>query len=91
MSTLASEAMVNRLLESARQRVVTGMASMSKPTADLAVQLADDLHTLAGEAAMLDRPELAKVASEGELAARSWAGGKVDALVPCMRSLRRLS
>jgi CheY-like chemotaxis protein/HPt (histidine-containing phosphotransfer) domain-containing protein len=91
MSTLASEAMVNRLLESARQRVVTGMASMSKPTSESAVQLADDLHTLAGEAAMLDRPELAKVASEGELAARSWATGKVDALVPCMRSLRRLS
>jgi CheY-like chemotaxis protein/HPt (histidine-containing phosphotransfer) domain-containing protein len=91
MSTLASEAMVNRLLESARQRVVTGMALMSRPTTDSAVQLADDLHTLAGEAAMLDRPELAKVASEGELAARSWATGKVDALVPCMRSLRRLS
>jgi CheY-like chemotaxis protein len=91
MSTLASETMVSRLLESARRRVVTGMASMSKPTADSATQLADDLHTLAGEAAMLDRPELAKVASEGELAARSWAGGKADALVPCMRSLRRLS
>ena len=91
MSTLASETMVNRLLESARRRVVTGLALMSKPTADSAIQLADDLHTLAGEAAMLDRPELAKVASEGELAARSWAAGQVDALVPCVRSLRRLS
>jgi CheY-like chemotaxis protein len=91
MSTLVSETMVNRLLESARRRVVTGMALMSKPTVDSAVQLAEDLHTIAGEAAMLDRPELAKVASDGELAARSWAGGKSDALVPCMRSLRRLS
>lgn len=83
--------MVNRLLESARARVVTGMATMSKPSADSAVQLADDLHTIAGEAAMLDRPELAKIASEGELAARAWASGKADAQVPCMRSLRRLS
>jgi CheY-like chemotaxis protein len=82
---------VNRLLESARRRVTMGMASMSKPTADAALQLADDLHNLAGEAAMLDRAELAKLASEGERSARSWASGKVDALVPCMRSLRRLS
>lgn len=91
MSTPTSDAMVNRLLESARTRVVTGMATMSRPNPDSALQLADDLHTIAGEAAMLDRPELAKIASEGELAARAWASGKADAQVPCMRSLRRLS
>jgi len=66
------------------------MASISKPTPDAAMQLAADLHTIAGEAAMLDRPELAKAASEGEGAARILAGGRADALVPCMRALRKL-
>jgi len=82
--------MLSRLLESARHKVVTGMALMSKPTPDAAMQLAADLHTIAGEAAMLDRPELSKAASEGESAARLLASGRADALVPCMRSLRRL-
>lgn len=90
MSTLVSESMLSKLLVSARHKVVIGMASISKPTPDAAMQLAVDLHTIAGEAAMLDRPELAKAASEGEGAARILAGGRADALVPCMRSLRRL-
>jgi len=90
MSTLVSESMLSRLLESARHKVVTGMALISKPTPDAAMQLAADLHTIAGEAAMLDRPELSKAASEGEASARMLAGGRADALVPCMRSLRRL-
>jgi CheY-like chemotaxis protein len=90
MSTLVSESMLSRLLQSARHKVVTGMASISKPTPDAALQLAADLHTIAGEAAMLDRPDLSKAASEGEGAARMLAGGKADALVPCMRLLRRL-
>jgi CheY-like chemotaxis protein len=90
MSTLVSESMLSRLLVSARHKVVTGMASISKPTPDAAMQLAADLHTIAGEAAMLDRPELAKAASEGEGAARILAGGRADALVPCMRALRKL-
>jgi CheY-like chemotaxis protein len=90
MSTLVSESMLSRLLQSARHKVVTGMASIGEPTPDAALQLAADLHTIAGEAAMLDRPELSKAASEGEGAARRLAAGKPDALVPCMRSLRRL-
>ena len=90
MSTLVSESMLSRLLVSARHKVVTGMASISKPTPAAALQVAADLHTIAGEAAMLDRPELSKVACEGEGAARLLAGGGADALVPCMRSLRRL-
>ena len=90
MSTLVSESMLSRLLESARHKVVSGMASISKPSLEWALQLAADLHTIAGEAAMLDRPELSKAASEGEGAARLLAVGRSDALVPCMRSLRRL-
>ena len=90
MSTLVSESMLSRLLESARHKVVSGMASIGKPSPDGALQLAADLHTIAGEAAMLDRPELSKAASEGEESARMLAGGRADALVPCMRSLRKL-
>jgi CheY-like chemotaxis protein len=90
MSTLVSESMLSRLLETARHKVVAGMASISKPTPDAILQLAADLHTIAGEASMLDRPELAKAAAEGEGVARLLAGGRSDALVPCMRSLRRL-
>ena len=90
MSTRVSEAMLSRLLQSARHKVVTGMALIGKPIPDAALQLAADLHTIAGEAAMLDRPELSTAASEGEGMARLLAAGKADALVPCMRSLRRL-
>ncbi len=90
MSTLVSESMLSRLLQSARHKVVTGMTAIGKPTPDAALQLAADLHTIAGEAAMLDRPELSKAASEGEGAARMLAAGKADARVPCMRLLRRL-
>ena len=90
MSTLVSESMLSHLFATARNKVVTGMASIAKPSPDAALQLAADLHTIAGEAAMLDRPELAKTASEGEAAARLLAGGKADALVPCVRLLRRL-
>jgi CheY-like chemotaxis protein/HPt (histidine-containing phosphotransfer) domain-containing protein len=90
MSTLVSESMVARLVESARQQVVEGMASIAKYTPEATVQLANHLHTIAGEAAMLDKPDVAKAAAEGEDAARLVAGGKLDALVPCMRALRRL-
>jgi CheY-like chemotaxis protein len=90
MSTLADESMVARLFETARQKVAQGMASIAKPTPESAFRLATDLHTMAGEAAMLNRPELSKAAAEGEEAARRLASGRSDALVPCLRSLRRL-
>jgi len=90
MSTLVSDSMLSRFLESARHKVVTAMASISKPTPDAALQVAADLHTITGEAATIDRPELSKVANEGEVAARQVAAGRSEAIVPCMRCLRRL-
>jgi len=54
MSTLVSESMLGRLLESARRKVVMGMASISNPTPEVALQLAADLHTIAGEAASFE-------------------------------------
>lgn len=91
MSTLVSEpSMLARLVTSARERVVEGMASLAKHTPESVSQLANDLHTIAGEAAMLDKADLAGAAAEGEGTARMLAQGEMDALVPCMRALRRL-
>jgi len=90
MSSGMSETMLARLLEVARHKVVAGMASMDKPAPDAALQLAADLHAIAGEATLLERPELSRAALEGEDAARLLARGGAGAVEPCMRSLRRL-
>jgi CheY-like chemotaxis protein len=90
MSTMISASMVDRLLETARQKVIEGMSSIGSSSPEVALQLAADLHTIAGEAAMLDKPELSTAAGEGEDAARLLAGGQKNALVPCMRALRQL-
>lgn len=90
MSTPMSEVMLVRLLEVARHKVVAGMAMIGKSEPDAALQLAADLRAIAGEASMLDRPELCQAAQEGEDAVRLLAGGKAGAAEPCMRSLRRL-
>jgi CheY-like chemotaxis protein len=90
MATLVSESMLGRMVESARQRVVEGMSLLGKSPPEATLELAADLHTIAGEAAMLNKPELARAAAEGEDAVRRLGSGAVDDLVPCMRSLRRL-
>jgi len=87
---MISASMVDRLLETARQKVIEGMSSIGSSSPEVALQLAADLHTIAGEAAMLDKPELSTAAGEGEDAARLLAGGQKNALVPCMRALRQL-
>ncbi len=88
MSSAMSETMIARLLEVARHKVVAGMAAMGNPAPDIALQLAADLHAIAGEATLLERPELSRAAREGEDAARLLA--QDGAVEPCMRSLRRL-
>ncbi len=90
MASSVSDSMLARLLETARHKVVTGMATLGKPLPDTALRLAADLHAIAGEANRLNRPELSKAAREGEDAARVLAGGGGGAVEPCMRSLRRL-
>ncbi len=84
------ESNLSRLLSMARHQVATAMASIATRTPEVALQVATDLHGIAREAAMLDKPELSKAACEGEGAALLLANGSADALVPCMRSLRRL-
>jgi CheY-like chemotaxis protein len=90
MSSPASDAMLARLIEVARHKVVAGMATLGQPQPDSALQLASDLQAIAGEATRLDHPELSVAAREGEAAARALARGGAGAVEPCMRSLRRL-
>ncbi len=90
ISSAMSESMFTRLLEVARHKVVAGMASMGHPTPETALQLAADLHAIAGEATLLEHPELSRAALDGEDAARLLAQGGPGAVAPCMRSLRRL-
>ncbi len=85
-----SDSMLIRLLEVARHKVVAGMASMGQEGPDTALRLAADLHTIAGEANLLERPELSRAARESEDAARRLAQTGASAVEPCMRSLRRL-
>jgi CheY-like chemotaxis protein len=93
MSPPTRDSTITRLLEVARHKVVAGMASMGKPVPDAVLQLAADLRAIAGEATLLDRPELSRAALEGADAARLLAQqgtGDAGAVGPCMRSLRRL-
>jgi len=90
MTSPVSESMLVRLLEVARHKVVAGMATLGDSAPDAALQLAADLHAIAGEATLLDRPELSRAAIEGEDAARQLAQGRHGAAEPCRRSLRRL-
>jgi len=90
MSRQVDESTLASFVETARKKVADGTAAMRKPTAEGAMHLATDLHTIAGEAAMLDKPDLSSAAAEGEEAARLLATGQSKAVVPCVRSLRRL-
>ena len=90
ISSAMSESMLTRLLEVARHKVVAGMASMGQSAPNTALQLAADLHAIAGEATLLEHPELSRAALEGEDAARLLARDGPGAVEPCMRSLRRL-
>jgi CheY-like chemotaxis protein len=90
MSSSVSDAMLARLIEVARHKVVAGMATLGRPQPGAALQLAADLHAIASEATRLERLELFTAAREGEDAARALAQGGAGAVEPCMRSLRRL-
>jgi len=90
MAASASDTMLARLLETARHKVVAGMATLGKPLPNGALQLAAELHAIASEATRLNRPELSKAAREGENAARLLARGGAAAVEQYMRTLRRL-
>jgi CheY-like chemotaxis protein len=79
-----------RFVESSKSLVSSAIAMLTHPSTEVAACIAADLHTLGGEASMMNLPEVAQVAWEGESAALQFAGGKQDELVLCVRVLRRL-
>lgn len=90
MDPTSRAAMATHFVESSQSLVSMAIALLAHPTTDVAAGIAADLHTLGGEASMMNLPEIAQVAWGGENAAMQLAGGIKAALVPCLRALRRL-
>lgn len=78
-----------RFIETARGRVRLCLELLGKKHE--ARILETELHSLAGEAAMLGLEEICQAAREGELAARDWAQGNNAAQLRCARLVRTVS
>lgn len=91
MVSSARNALLPRFVETSQAVVSSAIAMLSNPTTEVAANIAADLHLLGGEASMLNLPEIAKVAGEGENAAMQLAGDSKEGLVTCLRVLRRLA
>jgi HPt (histidine-containing phosphotransfer) domain-containing protein len=80
-----------RFVDLARERLTFGRAALSGDPKGLS-RLPAELHSLAGEAAMLGLTEVAAVARECESAARECASGRADdAGGDCAAKLDRLT
>jgi CheY-like chemotaxis protein len=90
MVSTTRTAMLPRFVETSQAVVSSAIAMLTHPSADVAANIAADLHMLGGEASMLNLPAVAKVAWEGENAAMQLAGDTKEGLVSCLRALRRL-
>lgn len=78
-----------RFIETARERVRKSVALISTP--DGAKTLMIELHSLAGESALLGLKDISEAARSGELAARDWSEGDTTAKVRCVRLVRQVS
>lgn len=78
-----------RFLETARGRVRRSLELLGKPTET--EKLITELHSLAGEAAMLGLELLSDTARKGEEQAKEWKRGSTTAALYCARSVRALS
>ncbi len=78
-----------RFLETARARVRRSLELLGKPTET--EKLVTELHSLAGEAAMLGLQSLSDTARKGEEQAKEWQKGSTTAALYCARSVRALS
>lgn len=75
-----------RFIDTARDRLQRCLGLLGE--SDRAKELAVELHSLAGEAAMLGLYDVAETARRGEEAARRWSDGAADAQVACARAVR---
>ena len=78
-----------RFLETARGRIRRSLELLGKPKETAA--LITELHSLAGEAAMLGLETLSDTARNGENHAKEWDKGSTTAKLYCARSVRSLS
>jgi CheY-like chemotaxis protein len=78
-----------RFIDTARDRIRRCLAMLSESSR--AMDIAGELHSLAGEAAMLGFDDISEVARSADAAARSWHGGSTTARVACARAVRALA
>lgn len=78
-----------RFIETARGRVKTSVGLLGSD--DQAKTLMIELHSLAGEAALLGLKDISDSARKGELAARDWLEGDAAAKLRCVRLVRQVS
>jgi HPt (histidine-containing phosphotransfer) domain-containing protein len=77
-----------RFLDTARARLERA-SKMIADGSDAAAAIASDLHTIAGEAAVMGLAEIAEVAREGERAVRRMGGLDDAGLLAMLFNLRR--
>ncbi len=78
----------NRFIDTARDRIRRCLTMLSE--SGRAMELANELHSLAGEAAMLGLDSISVTARSGEDAARQWNAASTAAQVACARAVRTL-
>jgi CheY-like chemotaxis protein len=79
----------DRFIDTARERVRKSLALIGD--AQGAETLTIELHSLAGEAALLGLTKISESARAGELAAREWSEGDESGKVRCARAVRLVS
>ena len=77
-----------RFIDTARDRIRRCLAMLGESSS--AGNVASELHSLAGEAAMLGFDDISVLARNGEAAARRWLAGSTAAHVECARVVRSL-
>lgn len=77
-----------RFIDTARDRIRRCLTHLGERSS--AVDIAGELHSLAGEAAMLGFDAISAIARNGEAAARRWHAGSTPAQVDCARVVRTL-
>jgi CheY-like chemotaxis protein/HPt (histidine-containing phosphotransfer) domain-containing protein len=77
-----------RFIDTARDRISRCLAMLGDNSS--AGNVASELHSLAGEAAMLGFDDISVIARNGETAARRWLAGSTAAHVECARVVRTL-
>jgi HPt (histidine-containing phosphotransfer) domain-containing protein len=75
------ERFLPRLVETARARLERARAALARADAAALAEVATEMHALAGEAAMLELAEIARIAREAE------AAGRRSETELCLRSL----